>query len=118
MVTPINPDKKRNWRSYTKDKFLTSLWTVNFTIEADQVQSFWDSFEHLLMSVIDLLVMVPFLNNHTLNSLKPSRTIKHKINLRKRLPKKLKTYPSNELCNCIKNLNVDDKHQFFISIYY
>ena len=82
----IKPLLKRNWHSYTKTKLFQALATVNFNFETDQVQNYWDKFEASLLPIIDdLIPMAPFINNCTSNSIKPSRTIKRKLNLRKKL---------------------------------
>ena len=77
----IKPLMKRNWHFYTKEKLLEALAPVNFHFETDQVQSFWDKFENSLLPIIDNLVpMVPFINNCSSNSIKPTGVIKRKIN--------------------------------------
>ena len=109
----IKPLLKRNWHSYTKPKLLQALATVNFNFETDQVQNYWDKFEASLLPIIDdLIPMAPFINNCTSNSIKPSRAIKRKLNLRKRLLRSIKTNPTNELRTRINNLNLEIKNHF------
>ena len=109
----IKPQMKRNWHFYTKEKLLEALALVNFNFETDQVQSFWDKFESSLLPIIDNLVpMVPFINNCSSNSIKPTGAIKRKINLRKRLLKAQKNNPTNELRNRINNLNIEIRTHF------
>ena len=44
--------------------------------------------------------------------MKPTETIKRKLNLRKRLLKSLKSNPTNDQRDCIKSLNTEKKHHF------
>ena len=104
---------KRKWTNYSKDNLINALKNTNFQIETEDVQSSWNNFEMTLLPIIDNLVpLVPFANNETLESTKITHVIKGKMNLRKKLLKKLKIVKSNEINNRIRNLNVEIKKHF------
>ena len=104
---------KRNWQHYNKLSLLEELSKLDFNIETDDVQSTWNNFENLLLPIVDLLApLTEFSNNSAIKSLKPSPTIKRKLNLRKRLLKSLQRTPSNELRDRIGTLNTEIKHHF------
>ena len=109
----IIPVTKRNWHTYSKDKLMNLLRGVDFNIEADEVQAYWNKFETTLITIIDNVApLEPFLNNCSSSSTKPTGVIKRKINLRKRLLRLTRVNPSNELRDRIKNLNVEIKNHF------
>ena len=81
---------------------------MNLNIEADTVQPYWNRLESILLTIIDNLApLEPFINNCSSNSLKPTGVIKRKINLRKRLLKKINNNPTNAIRDRIKNLNIE-----------
>ena len=91
---------KRNWQNYTSTKLNELLSTINFDIEADLVQDIWNRFEAALLPVIDdLIPYAPFVENTTVKSSEPSKKIKQKINVRKKLLKLIKTQKTAELRN-------------------
>ena len=99
------PYLKRDWRRYSITNLLSRLNNIRWDLNIDDVQSYWNSFETKLVEVIDEIApLSPTINNITLNKY-TSATIKNKINLRKRLLKNLKNYPSQILKMRIKNLN-------------
>ena len=90
---PLPPEiiMKRNWQNYTSTKLNELLSTTNFDIEADLVQDIWNIFEAALLPVIDdLIPYAPFIKNTTIKSSEPSKKIKQKINMRKKLLKLIK----------------------------
>ena len=114
---PLPPEiiMKRNWQNYTSTKLNELLSTINFDIEADLVQDIWNRFEAALLPVIDdLIPYAPFIENTTVKSSEPSKKIKQKINMRKKLLKLIKTQKTNELRNQIKILNIEIKRHFQI----
>ena len=103
---------KRDWRNYTKERLVSSLELVDWSINANCVQEMWDAFEHKLINVVDSIVPVAeFKNEHFVN--KPCPRIKHKLNLRKRLLKIQRERPSLELKIRIKSLNFEIKTHFY-----
>ena len=110
--TPHVPEivLKRCWKAYTKEILISKLQTVHFELDIEDTQSIWNSFENKLIDIIDEIApLVPFSNNQTVKSLKPSNTIKRKLNLRKKLLKRQQNNPTNEIRDRIKNLNVEIK---------
>ena len=98
---------KCNWQNYRTNALLDELASANFDIIIDDVQSMWNSFENVLLPIIDKLApMTEFTNNSTIKSQNPTATIKNKIHLRKRLLKTLGKNPSNPLRDSIKNLKI------------
>ena len=86
--TPEPPkiELKRNWKCYSKELLLQKLSNVNFDTNTDEVQTLWNHFESTILEIIDELIPYePFINNQTIKSTHPSKNIKSKINLRKRL---------------------------------
>ena len=79
------PTIRRSWMNYTKANLCAKLAQVDWNINIDDVQGFWNSFENKLINVIDEIVpMKPMLNNVQGRDSIP-RPIKLKINQRKRL---------------------------------
>jgi hypothetical protein len=104
---------KRSWKDYSKNKLLAELAKVDFNPEPNDPQSYWNMMEYKLLPIINLLApYVPFKNNVTTKSIKPSRLIKNKLNLRKRLIKNQKANASNALRDRIRHLNTEIKHHF------
>ena len=104
---------KRDWSKYSKETLETHLEKVNFKIDTDDPQTSWNIFENFLLPVIDEIVpLVPFLNNQTQSSLKEPKIINQKLNLRKKLLKKLKNEKTNLLRDRVKNLNHEIRSHF------
>ena len=88
---------------------------MNFPIESEDVQLSWNNFETILLPIIDNLVpLVPFANNETFESTKITPIIKRKMNLRKKLLKRIKIVKKSEINTRIKNLNVKIKKKFHL----
>ncbi len=87
------------------------LSNIDWNIEDDSVQGYWNSFENKLIGVVDAIVpMTKFMNSNSQTSKLPPN-LKNKINIRKRLLKKLKTEKSVELKQKIKA--IDSEIKFF-----
>ena len=102
---------KRNWKFYTKEKLLAKLSTVNWSINNDDVQSYWNSFESKLIEVVDDLCPLITLENLLNFKSKPPHFIKQKINKQNNLLKKVKRNPTNSQSarSELKNLNKEIK---------
>ena len=90
----IIPDtvQRRDWRKYSKDSLLAGLGNVDWNIEEETVQDYWNVFENKLIGVVDLLIpMSDFVNNAV--KMQVPKFIKKKVNLRNNLLKKLKSNP-------------------------
>ena len=115
ICTPDEPQivLKRCWKAYTKELLLSKLQYVQLDLEIEDTQSIWNSFENKLIEIVDdIAPLVPFSNNTTVKSLKSNTHIKRKTNLRKRLLRKQQTYPTNEIRDRIKNLNIEIKNHY------
>ena len=75
-------------------------------------QGFWNHFESKLINVIDKIAPVCKFEDNIVKVTVPGH-IKNKLNLRKRLLKKRKNYPSPELKARIANLNFEIRSHFF-----
>ena len=107
---------RRNWRSYSKEKLLQELRRVDFGNEFVNVQSCWNVFENNLINVIDKMCpMEQFVANNTIASLKVPPTVKNKLNLRKRLLKRLKVTKDQSIKLRINQLNIEIKNTFMQS---
>ena len=110
---PPKQTTKWRWTNYSKENSIHVLSNVDFNIELTASSLQWNIFENIVLSVIDELVpLVPFLNNKTMQSTITCPIIKSKLNPRKKLLTKLKIVKSNEIRNQIRNLNVKIKRQF------
>ena len=102
---------RRNWKGYSKEKLCEMLCDINWSIDDDCVQGYWNSFENKLIGVVDKIVpMTKFMNSNMQKSNLPP-DLRNKINVRKRLLKKLKTDKSVELKRRIKD--IDSEMKFF-----
>ena len=105
----------RDWRNYSKEVLVCELSKIKWDLDYDSVQSFWNYLERNIITTVDKIVpMVPFVNNRAVNKKIP-RVIINKINIRKRLLKKIKSNPTIEHRNRIRNLNTEIRN-FFKSI--
>ena len=92
---------------------LSCLVNIQWVSGFDTVQSCWNDFESKLVGVVDVLVpSVPFINNAVRNHKTP-KTIKNKLNLRKRLLRKQRISPNLVPKNRIIQLNVDIKTYYY-----
>ena len=107
----------RNWKLYSKEKLNSALLECDWKIENDDVQGFWNQFEGKLISIVDSICPLTPNTNQNLKNDKPPQHIKHKINRRNNLLRKLKTNPSNSLSarNEIKLLNKDIKKFYYLN---
>ena len=56
----MNPviTRQRDWRKYNKESLNEKLKIINWKIEDENVQDYWNNFENKLISVVDLLVPI------------------------------------------------------------
>ena len=107
-------DKKiyrRNWQHYDKLKLLSLLRNVDWNIEDDSVQGFWNSFERKVLDVIDVLIPMCYEPIKICGESIP-KNIKSKINRRKNLLRKQKTIGTVTYNSEIKILNRDIRGYF------
>ena len=105
---------KRNWKNYSKAVLVQNLTMVNWNIEVDDVQSYWNTFESNLVEIIDKIAPLQLDKEIKFDKSKPTPHIKNKINKRNRLLKKLATGSNTNpnLKTTIKSLNKEIKLYF------
>ena len=82
---------KRNWKNYSKTNLCHLLSEMDWNLEGDQVQDYWNNFESKLVEVVDQIIpFTEYINNTTIKTKIPP-SIKKMMNIRKRLLKKFKT---------------------------
>ena len=110
----VRHEVRRSWQNYSKEWLLAGLAHVDFGDGFTSVQSCWNVFENSLVEIVDKICpLVPFINNSTVESIKPTPVIKNKINLRKRLLKRLKITKDQQTKNRISQINVEIKNHFY-----
>ena len=118
LLITINVIRDRNnvestfRRDYSKEHLLGELAIVDWPLDILDVQSFWNSFESKVISIVDKIVPVTeFVNNRVLS--KPPPVIRNKINKRNRLLKRRKHNMSETLRRKIVDLNAEIKTFYF-----
>ena len=81
---------RRDWRKYSAMNCANSFSNIDFEIDRMHVQDYWNSFENLVVNVVDKLAPVVLFRNELGPRTKPPRIITAKINKRKLLSKQLK----------------------------
>ena len=103
---------RRDWRRYSGDLLNTKLNGVDWEIDIDEVQEYWNVFESKLIRIVDEIVPLAEFSSNTIVE-KPDKVVKNKINRRNRLLKQFQTRPSVDLKSRIANLNYEIKSHFF-----
>jgi hypothetical protein len=76
---------------------LLSLSVLDWGIDIDNVQEYWNVFENLLINVVDAVApLAEFVNNIAKNT-KPPKEVNNLLNVRKRCLKQFKSNPSSAL---------------------
>ena len=106
---------KRNWRNYSKHLLIEKLNSENLNIDTDDVQTYWNCFESILVDIVDQIAPL-----EKIGKIKPSNdfnptNIKHKINKRNRLLKKTISNGTPEKKSLHKTLNKEIKSYFHYS---
>ena len=86
--SPVPKTYRRNWATYSPQNLILRLQEVDWNIQFDGVQAYWNSFESKLIEVTDLVAPIELLSSISQNKINPPRHIKTKINRRNRLLKK------------------------------
>ena len=102
---------RRDWRRYSGDLLNTKLNEVDWEIDIDEVQEYWNVFESKLIRIVDEIVPLAEFSSNTIVE-KPDKVVKNKINRRNRLLKQFQTRPSVDLKSGIANLNTHLKLNF------
>ena len=88
---------KRDWRKYSKENLLSALSVLDWNIQIENVQDFWNVFENMLINVVDAIVpLTDFVNNIAKNT-KPPKEVTNMLNVRKRYLKQFRSNPSTAL---------------------
>ena len=104
---------KRNWKAYNKDILLNHLNNTCWSIDLDDVQSYWNLFESKLVEIVDIVAPLESkLSNNIIYE--TPQWIKKKINRRNLLKKRLKkpNINSQTTSHELKVLNKDIKNFF------
>ena len=103
---------RRDWRHYSGEILNIKLNQVNWDLDIDDVQGFWNEFESKVIKIVDEIVP---LKEFALDLVieKPDKVVKNKINKRNRLLKQFKLSPNVTLKVIISNLNYEIKSHFF-----
>ena len=106
---------KRNWQKYSKPLLIEKLTSTNLNIDTDDVQTYWNCFESLLVDIVDQVAPLEKIGNN-----KPSHNfipanIKNKINKRDRLLKKTISNNTPEKRSLLKTLNKEIKNYFHLT---
>ena len=104
--------KCRDWRKYSKESIFAKLSTIDWNIDIDNVQEFWNSFEKKLINEVDEIVPLTAFNGGVVKTNIP-KNIKNKINKRNRLLKSFKKSPTLGLKSRIADLNCEIRSHFF-----
>ena len=81
----VDPVKRSDWRSYSKDSLCNSINNVIWSYEIDDVQGFWNHFVIVLVSLIDKIVPLKDFVNNMIKTPAPKH-INNKINNRNSRP--------------------------------
>ena len=108
----IVPVKRRDWRKYSKEILITKLRNVNWNIQIEDAQQYWNVFENMLVNIVDEIVPMVEYHNNVIKEKTPG-IIKNKINKRNRLLKKFRKFKTPELKRRIADLNFEIRTHFF-----
>ena len=105
---------RRDWRKYSKALLENELSKVSFNLEIKDVQALWNDMENILVKVSDKIIpLAKCSRNSTKESLKTPPVIKRKMNLRKKLIRKLRVEHDLVVKQRVKDLNTEIKHHFY-----
>ena len=103
---------KRSWLKYTKAALCTMLEEEEWNEVSDTVQGTWNIIENKIVRIVDKLVPeVKFVNNVMIKQ-SIDKSIKTKINKRKKLLQAYKIRRNEETKNLIKTLDKEIKNYF------
>ena len=112
-VTLPEPAWRQNWKNYNPDMLNSRLAILDWDIEANNVQDFWDALEHKLINVIDEIVPFQLAVNNVHQSENGSHFINNKLNKRKRLLKHFNNNKNAELKLRIKKLDKEIREYYY-----
>ena len=83
----------RDWRNYSVNLLNEKLSSVDWNIDIEDVQDFWNVFENKLIKIVDEIVPMTQFDGNIIKERIP-KLIKNKINRRNRLLKTFKRNPT------------------------
>ena len=105
--------ERRNWKNYSKSLLIELLDQVEFNLEIPTVQELANDIENKIIGVVDTIAPITkFINTRLQESTTHPDWLKRKINLRKKLLRKLKQDKTPELKSRLKNLSLEIKYHF------
>ena len=104
-LEPIS-EMRRDWRSYSKETLNARLACVDWNIEIDCVQQYWNVLENKIVKVVDEIIPLTSFTGHVIKESIP-KAIKNKTNKRNRLLKNFKRHPNPDLKKRIADLNCE-----------
>ena len=108
----ITENYKRNWKQYSKPILVEKLQSANLTIDTDDVQTYWNCFESILVDIVDQVAPLEKIGKITPSNKFIPASIKNKINKRDRLLKKTIPNSTPEKKSLLKTLNKEIKSYF------
>ena len=111
----IKTSTRRDWHFYTALNCSTVFESVNFDIDCNDVQEYWNNLENIIINEVDKLVPLTEFKNDCGPISKPPQAIRNKLNKRKRLIKKYKAQPSPIVHSQVKLLDKDIKYFYYKS---
>ena len=82
----------RDWQSFSNEKLSEKLSFVDWNINFDDVQEYWNTLENKIIVIVDEIVPLKTYIGHVIKESTP-KLIKNKINKRNRLLKSFKMSP-------------------------
>ena len=105
--------ERRSWKNYSKAGLLEMMKNVKFDLEISSVQELCNEIENKIINVVDKIAPISkFCNNQLEDSSIRPEWLKRKINLRKKLLKKLKGDKTQSTKSRVKNLSAEIKQHF------
>ena len=113
IITPAKISYRRSWKNYTKESLINQLMEVQYDLEITTVQDLYNEIENKIINIVDKVAPIrKFTNNQQEESSNHPIWLKRKLNMRKRLMKKLKLDRTQETKCRLKNLSVEIKAHF------
>ena len=103
---------RRDWRGYSEELLCNKLLSLDWNLESDSVQDFWNELENRLIGVVDEIAPLATSSNNTIKTTVMPPNLKNKINIRKRLIKSNKNHPCPLKLEKIKSINKEIKSHY------
>ena len=106
---------KRDWTKYSKEKLVDELSICNMDWNVSDIQCYWNKIEEIIIRIIDKLAPITKYVDNVTSKSKTPLLIKRKLSQRKRLLRRLKQNPSEDLKIRMKNLNAEIKSHYIMN---